>query len=119
MLLPELLCHEDGRLFPCVWDPLRHRLCCGKRRIIGGEQGCAGFSTMLGVIRVLLPWMGGQGCGCISSWRDRVPGPTATASQLPVAMGAPTVGRPKSCVLVLLLLLGFLKLWAHPSRSWG
>ena len=39
--------------FPRVWDPLRHRLCSGRRMIIGGEQGCTVTSTMLGVVSVL------------------------------------------------------------------
>ena len=54
----------------------------------------------------------GQVFGYVRRWRDRVLGPTATASQLPVPTGAPTFRTPKSCVL-LPVLLGFLKLWTQ------
>lgn len=61
----------------------------------------------------------GRGHGCPSSCRDGVPGPTAAAAQLPVAVGTGVVGWLESHVPSSLLLLGSLKLWALLPWSGG
>lgn len=56
---------------------------------------------------------------CSSGEGDGVPGPAATAAQLPVATDATVARRPKSCVLPPLLLLNAMGLWAQLLRLEG
>lgn len=42
---------------------------------------------------------------CLHDCRDRIPGPTDAAAQLPVVMGVSQVEKPEMCVLLPWLLL--------------
>ena len=109
-------CHPDGWLFPSICDPELQALLPWWEGKGGGvvSWGPAGASTGSGVVRFKGSPLQMKGAGwghvCLSGSRDRVPGPTATAAQLPVAAGTAVVRRPELCAPPPLLLLGSLKL---------
>lgn len=53
----------------------------------------------------------------LRSWRNRVPGPTAKVTQLPVATGVSVIKRPESCVPAPLTQPGSLGLKAQLSQA--
>lgn len=106
------LVHQDGGFLPFIQDGMIYRYHC---------PGGAGFMQMPLLCCVVRSTCKDQmqihSHRHLRSWRNRVPGPTAKVTQLPVATGVSVIKRPESCVPAPLTPPGSLGLKAQLSQA--
>lgn len=105
--------HQDGGLFPSVWDPLRHRLHRGLSGALVGELGLHRHLHRVCVCKVCgfhhCGWWGrGWGHGHLSIGEVGSQAPLLLLPRLPAVMVTGAVWWPELCAPPSLLLLGSL-----------